>query len=85
MYYNFAVFDIFSIFAAFRFTVMRSYRVRILYIVAVIIVAVVMFTERNGRLLASEPSGWRLSLSRSARFDVHDLRGKRARTEYFFL
>ncbi|VDK74725.1 unnamed protein product [Litomosoides sigmodontis] len=31
--------------------------------------------ERNGRLMASEPSGWRLSLSRSARFDVHDLRG----------
>ncbi|VIO98225.1 beta-G spectrin, identical [Brugia malayi] len=31
--------------------------------------------ERNSRLMASESSGWRLSLSRSARFDIHDLRG----------
>ncbi|OZC09778.1 hypothetical protein X798_03181 [Onchocerca flexuosa] len=31
--------------------------------------------EHNSRLMTSEPSGWRLSLSRSARFDVHDLRG----------
>uniref|UniRef100_A0A1I8EKU7 Spectrin beta chain n=1 Tax=Wuchereria bancrofti TaxID=6293 RepID=A0A1I8EKU7_WUCBA len=31
--------------------------------------------ERSSRLMASEPSGWRLSLSRSARFDIHDLRG----------
>ncbi|MCP9264820.1 Spectrin beta chain [Dirofilaria immitis] len=30
--------------------------------------------ERSSRLMASEPSSWRLSLSRSARFDVHDLR-----------
>lgn len=31
--------------------------------------------ERS-RLAGSEPSTWRLSLSRSARFDAHDLRGK---------
>lgn len=42
-----------------------------------------LFAERNNRLMASEPSGWRLSLSRSARFDIHDLRGKRARSDYF--
>ncbi|VDN06971.1 unnamed protein product [Thelazia callipaeda] len=31
--------------------------------------------DRNNRLVSSEPSGWRLSLSRSARFDAQDLRG----------
>lgn len=41
--------------------------------------------ERNSRLMASESSGWRLSLSRSARFDIHDLRGKKARIGYFYL
>lgn len=37
-----------------------------------------LFAERSSRLAASEPSSWRLSLSRSARFDTHDLRGKMA-------
>lgn len=31
--------------------------------------------REHSRLAASEPSGWRLSLSRSARFDSHDLLG----------
>ncbi|VDP17215.1 unnamed protein product, partial [Onchocerca flexuosa] len=43
--------------------------------ITAIIVVVVLFAEHNSRLMTSEPSGWRLSLSRSARFDVHDLRG----------
>ncbi|VDN39339.1 unnamed protein product [Gongylonema pulchrum] len=34
--------------------------------------------ERSSRLTGSESSSWRLSLSRSTRFDVHDLRGKTA-------
>uniref|UniRef100_A0A0M3K8W6 Spectrin beta chain (inferred by orthology to a D. melanogaster protein) n=1 Tax=Anisakis simplex TaxID=6269 RepID=A0A0M3K8W6_ANISI len=32
-------------------------------------------SAERSRLASSEPSGWRLSLSRSTRFDVHDTRG----------